>query len=176
SSTITFTNHSRTLSLQMATQFPYDPTVQLTVNTEKPQKSSIRIRIPSWAAKKMSVLINGEVIADGNPGTYVKLDRKWKNGDVISFTLPMAFKMTKYTGEEKDYIGRFALEYGPILMAYVSTKGQPGDPRLQTSAENLLSNLIPVSGKPLHFTIRGVDGFEYKPYFEVENEPFSCFP
>ena len=31
----------------------------------------------------------------GNPGTYVNLTREWKNGDVISFDLPMDFKATR---------------------------------------------------------------------------------
>jgi len=176
SSTIKFTNQAGTMSLKMATQFPYNQKVQITVNTDKPLLSKIRIRIPSWAAKKMSININGKKVASGNPGTYVTLDRQWKNADVISFTLPMVFKMTEYLGEEKKYNGRFALEYGPVLMAYVSRKEQKEDLRLPISADKLIKSLKTVSGKPLHFAINGLSDFEYMPYFQVQDESFTCFP
>jgi Uncharacterized protein conserved in bacteria len=175
-STIKVTNPSGTMSLNMTTQFPYDKKVQLTVNADKPLQSKIRIRIPSWAANTMALNVNGKKVASGKPGTYVALDRQWKNGDVISFTLPMELKLTPYTGEEKDYVGRYALEYGPVLMAYVSMDGQKDNLRLKTSGKNLIKSLKPIAGKPLHFAINGVSNFEYMPYFEVQDEPFTCFP
>ncbi len=176
-STIDFSTQNGKMSLDMVTQFPYDPDVKLTVSAEKPIKNSISIRIPSWASNKMSILLNGEKIASGNPGTYVTLDRQWKNGDVISFTLPMKFTITKYTGEEIDSNhDRYALEYGPILMAYVSMKGEIDKIMLTIGSDKLVKNLRKVEGKPLHFTINGNNDFEYMPYLEVQNESFTCFP
>lgn len=175
-STIKFTNQSGTMSLKMATQFPYDPKVQLSVNTDKQIQSKIRIRIPSWAAKKMSIKVNGKIIAYGNPGTYVTLDRQWKNQDVISFVLPMEFKMTEYFGEEKEYHGRFSLEYGPVLMAYVNIDGQKDKLRLPTSSDKLIKSLKSLHGRPLHYAIDGFSNSEYMPYFEIQDESFTCFP
>lgn len=175
-STIKLTNQEgRTMSLKMVTQFPYDQKVQLTVNTDKPLQSKIRIRIPSWAAKKILININGKKVVSGNPGTYITLDRRWNNGDSISFTLPVEFKMAEYSGEEKEYQGRFALEFGPVLMAYVNMKGEKENPHLQTNTEKFIKSLKPVSDKPLHYAINGDTDFEYMPYFEVQDESFTCF-
>jgi DUF1680 family protein len=165
-----------TIRLEMVTQFPYENDVTLKISTDKPLYSKIRIRIPSWASKKMPVNINGKVISTGNPGSYVTLNRQWKNGDLISFTLPADFKMTKYEGEEKEYIDRYALEYGPVLMAYVNTKGEKDNLSLQISREKLIKNMKPVQGKPLHYSVSGTRDFEIMPYFEVQDEPFTCFP
>ena len=176
-STIKFANlHGESMSLKMTTQFPYDPKVQLTVNSDQPLQSKIRIRIPSWAAGKMSVMVNGKKFAAGNPGTYLTLERLWKNEDDISFVLPMKFKMTEYVGDEKNYQGRYGLEYGPVLMAYVSMNGPKDKIRLKTNTEKLIKSLKPKSDKPLHFTINGDTDFEYMPYFEIQDESFTCFP
>lgn len=176
-STINFMTQAGKMSLKMVTQFPYDGQVKLEVNVEKPLKSKIRIRIPSWAARKMPVMVNGSKIANGDPGTYAILDREWKRGDAISFTLPMDFKMTKYEGAERDpNHEQYALEFGPLLMAYIGTKGQKENLMLPTSPDKLIKSLKTVAGKPLHFAINGNSDFEYMPYFEVQDEPFTCFP
>ena len=176
-STFKFAIKAGTMSLKMVTQFPYDQRVQLIVNVDEPFESGIRIRIPSWAAHEMSVMVNGKKYISGKPGTYITLLRQWKNGDTISFTLPMAFRMTRYTGEEHDPgHERYALEYGPVLMAYVSMKGQKENLMLPVSPEKLIKSLKTVAGKPLHFTVNGNNDFEYMPYLEVQDEPFTCFP
>ncbi|MCE5345776.1 MAG: glycoside hydrolase family 127 protein [Bacteroidales bacterium] len=177
SSTIKFPTQTGTMSLKMDTRFPYDQKVLLTVNADRPVKSKIRIRVPSWAAGEMPVMVNGKKVVKGKPGTYVSLDRNWNNGDVISFYLPMNFRMTKYEGEERDPDHeRFALEYGPVLMAYVSVKGKTENIKLTVSPEKLIKSLTPADGKPLHFKVKGNNDFVYMPYFEVQDESFTCFP
>jgi len=176
-SAIRFATQAGTMSLKMVTRFPYDQNVQLSVNADKPINSKIRIRVPSWAAHEMSVMVNGKKVVSGKPGTYVTLSRAWKTGDAISFTLPMEFKMTRYTGEERDpKHERYALEYGPILMAYVSMDGQKENLTLPVSAEKLIKSLKGVAGKPLHFTVNANNSFEYMPYLEVQDESFTCYP
>ena len=61
------------------------------------------------------------------------------------------------------------------MMAAVRTSGK-GSIELPASSRNLASKLVPIEGKPLHFKIKGVDDVEYWPYFEIQEEDFSCFP
>lgn len=164
------------ISVKMITQFPYDNKVQINVIGKNPVSTKIRIRIPSWASKKMAVAVNGRTIVTGVPGTYITLNRRWYEGDVITFTLPAGFRMTKYTGEDKEYLNSYALEYGPVLMAYVSLKGEKGDLKLPLSYDKLIRNLKPVQAKPLHFKIADYQDCEFMPYFEVQEESFTCFP
>ena len=125
----------------------------------------------------MPIMVNGSEVGSGKPGAYVVIDRKWGNGDVISFTLPMDFKVTKYTGLEKGYEeNHYAVEYGPILMAMVGVKAKKFDIGVKATAESIKKMLKPVPEKPLHFSIEGNTEFVYWPYFEVQEEPFSCFP
>jgi DUF1680 family protein len=176
-SSITAQTKEGSITLEMSTSFPYDKNVQLRVNVGNPLQSKIRIRIPSWATHDMSVLVNGKKMVTGKPGSYVTLNRQWNNGDAISFSLPMGFRMTLYTGEERDPLHeRYALEYGPVLMAYVSFKDQKDELVLNVSPEKLIKSLREVPEKPLHFTVNSDKNFEYMPYLEVQEESFTCFP
>ena len=168
---------NQAMSLKMNTQFPYDSKVEIVVGVEQPGQNTIRIRVPSWASENMSLKVNGIEIGSGKPGTYFVLNRTWRNGDVISFTLPMDFRITKYTGLEPGFEeNHFAVEYGPILMAMVGVKGKKCGIGVKATPENIKRMLRPVSGKPLHFSVEGNNEFEYWPYYEVQEEPFSCFP
>jgi len=176
-SEIKYTCRNQPMSLKMKTQFPYDPKVEITVGNGKPVKNIIRLRVPSWASEKMAVMVNGKEVGKGIPGTYFVIDREWKNTDVISFTLPMDFRVTKYTGMEKGFEeNHYAIEYGPILMAMVGVRAKKFDIGVKATPESIKKMLKPVDGKPLHFMIEGSREFEYWPYFEVQEEPFSCFP
>ena len=47
---------------------------------------------------------------------------------------------------------------------------------LPVTAEEIIHRLRPVPGKPLHFSIDGVPQYQYVPYFEIDEELFTCFP
>ena len=80
----------------------------------------------------------------------------------------MNFKVTKYTGLEKDFTeNHYALEYGPVLMAMVGVRAKKNDIGVETTPARIGELLTPVPGKPLHFSIAGNTEFEYWPYFEV---------
>lgn len=177
-SKIKFALPKDSMQLNMATRFPYEPSVQLTVSINKPMEAKIRIRIPSWAAKEMPVLVNGKKAIIGTPGTYATLLRTWKNGDVISFELPLGFRTTRYEGAEEKYNDghHYAVEYGPFLMAAVMSKDQQNEIMINAKAEKLIRNLKSVSGNPLSFTISRNEEVQYKPYFEIGDEPFTCYP
>mgnify|MGYP001282468569 CR=1 FL=1 len=165
------------MDIKMQTEFPYDPDVKITVENEQPVKGKLYIRVPSWASGKMKIMVNGKEYGEGTPGSYFPIERKWEKGNEIVFRLPMDFRVTEYKGMEKGYEkGHYALEYGPILMAMVGVKGQKRGTGVKATPENIKTMLKEIPGKPLHFRIAGTTQLEYWPYFEVQEEPFSCFP
>lgn len=176
-SEIIFQIGDQSMRLKQNTQFPYDAKVEIIVGGEHFAKNKIRIRVPSWACSEMAVMVNGEQVGIGQPGTYFVIDREWANGDMISFTLPMDFRVTKYIGMEKGFAENHnAVEYGPLLMSMVGVKAKKNSIGVKATPDSITQMLKPVSGKPLHFSIAGSTEFEYWPYFEIQEEPFSCFP
>ncbi len=176
-STIDWQIKGQALKLKMETAFPLHPEVRLSLNVSQPTKAKLRLRVPAWAAAKMPILVNGTKVATGKPGSYAVLDRTWSDGDTITFRLPMAFKLTRYEGAER-VAGqeRYALEYGPILLAVVGSVDEKLGATLASSPANLVRQLVPKPGQPLHFTIAGDADHEYLPYWQVTNQVFTCYP
>jgi DUF1680 family protein len=122
-------------------------------------------------------MVNGAKVATGKPGSYVVLDRMWNEGDTVTFTLPMEFKQSHYEGAER-VAGqeRYALEYGPILLALVGPMDEKQGATLAMKPDELVSKLKPQPGHPLHFSIDGDATHEYIPYWQVADQVFTCYP
>jgi hypothetical protein len=170
-STIVWKQGGGNVTVTQATRFPSASGVTLTVATGTPRAMNLRIRVPSWAAHDMTIQVNGVPVAVGKPGTYASIQRTWAGRDVVSFSLPMEFTTVKYVGLDQaaDNVDRYALLYGPILMAL-------GDPlgRIKAEPAELPGLLTPVEGKPLHFGVKGTS-YGFLPYWQVEGG-FTCFP
>lgn len=180
------------LTLTQETSFPDAETVRLTVHVKKPVKARLLIRHPWWSETgKMKVECKGTDYAAGTqPSSYVAVERKWKDGDVIDITLPM-----KVTVEELPNVPNYiAIMRGPILLgARMGTDHLDGliadDGRWAHIAHGPLVSVFdtpfiigdrqtiqakleamqPVEGKPLCFTVPGLFTERYK---DLRLEPF----
>ncbi len=176
-SSIQFSAKGRGAKLTMDTRFPLQPQVRLTFSAKQPVPAAVHLRIPGWAAVDMPVAVNGKKFALGKPGTYLPLKRTWGVGDTISFTLPMRPRLSLYTGMDQLPSGlRYAVEYGPILLAAVGPTGHESVGTLDVTAEEILTRLRPIPRKPLHFAIAGEPHYHFKPYYQIDTETFTCFP
>jgi DUF1680 family protein len=174
-SSIEWKQGNQRLRLTAKTSFPYDTKVDLRLALDSQCGTKLRLRTPSWAVAPMPVSVNGAVVATGRPGTYVTLDRTWRDGDTITFNLPAGLRLTRYTGlDQIAGASRYALEYGPILMAV------PDDdqPRLRATGgvDQFTRQLKAVPGHALAFDIEGNAGRRFVPYFGIKNQLFTCFP
>ena len=176
-STIKWTQNGETLSLQTITRFPFEPNVRLRVSAGRPTQAKIRIRVPSWASGEMAIQINGTLATTGKPASYATLDRTWSEGDTIDFALPIGLSLVRYTGVDQiPEHERYAVCYGPFLLAAVGAAEVRL--RLEEGREprELPQQLKPTAGQPLHFTVELNPGVEFMPYWQVQQEPFNCFP
>ena len=91
-------------------------------------------------------------------------------------TKTQCFKPFRNAGLARVYLLAAADEAndnGPILMAVM---GGQQEAVLAMHPEQLIAKLRPKAGSPLHFTIAGNDRYEFLPYWQVQNEVFTCFP
>ena len=165
------------LKVDLKGNFPLSPNIRLEITSSLPAPTKIRIRVPSWVAGPLQIAVNQQPAVAGIPGTYVTIDRTWTTGDIVQFTLPMQLKLTRYTGLDRiSGRERYALEYGPVLLALIGSDSAvlkvPGGKR----AEDILPLLKQDNDRPLHFSIDGQPEFSYIPYWQVITEPFTCYP
>ena len=178
-SEITWSQDGDDVTLATETGFPLEPAVSMTISTPAPKPMVIRIRVPSWAKEEMKVLAGGSEYLAETPGSYLALERTWSDGDTIAFTLPIGFTPIRYTGLDQipGNYDRYALMYGPVLMALVGDlEGPGGVPRIAAAPEDLPDLLSRVGESSLEHHIRGYPGYRYRPYWQIDTEPFTCFP
>ncbi|MBZ9631681.1 glycoside hydrolase family 127 protein [Salegentibacter sp. LM13S] len=96
------------------TVFPEEETTSFKIETKEPQKFSLNIRFPSWVKKdEFKIYINKKPFTvNQEPGSYIKINRTWKNRDRIKVELPMRITAEKLP-DGSDYA---ALKYGPIVL------------------------------------------------------------
>jgi len=102
------------LTLKQITEYPRDGEVALQVGLKKPERFVLSVRIPCWSAKTR-VSVNGRTVRAVEPGTYLALNRTWKNGDVVKLLLDMSLH---FWAGEKEVADKASIYRGPILLAY----------------------------------------------------------
>ncbi len=177
-SKITWNPGGTHVTLTNSTSFPEAEAVILSISTEKPVSFTLRLRMPSSLTSTIKINVNGSVLATGTPGTYCAITKTWKDGDTISYTLPMDFRVSRYTGFDMiDGYDRYAIEYGTVLLGVVGPFDFNDDCiEIANDPANPASWLVPVPEKPLHYKIKGKPGYEYMPYYEIQDEQFTCYP
>jgi len=94
------------------TEYPWDGKVNIKLNSEG--KYAIYLRIPSWA-EKYDVAVNEEVPNGVIENGYLRIEREWKAGDLITLNLDMRPKYIEANPNVKDDIGKVAVKRGPIV-------------------------------------------------------------
>jgi DUF1680 family protein len=102
------------LTLRQETSFPEEEGTSLVFSSPCDVRLNLRLRVPGWAAKGVSVRVNGEPLGvEVRPGTYLSIARAWKNGDRVDVRLPMALRLWRMP----DNPNVAAVMYGPIVLA-----------------------------------------------------------
>lgn len=106
-------------SVRQETDYPNSGRVRLSINPERPATFTLRLRIPSWAAKA-SVAVNGKTVrGDAKPGTFFEVRRAWSSGDEVLLEMPMEWRLVK--GRQRQ-AGRVAVMRGPQVFCLDPTQ------------------------------------------------------
>ena len=102
------------LTVTQQTNYPDEQGTALEISAEKPVELTINIRYPAWAKQGMEITVNGHgKIVKNEPGSFIPLARKWKNGDRIEVKMPFTLRLESMPDDSL----RVALFYGPVALA-----------------------------------------------------------
>jgi DUF1680 family protein len=149
----------RGVVIEQTTDYPASGSIRLAVGCEAPTRFSLNLRYPAWAPAGATLAVNGVPVApSAGPGSFVSIDREWKNRDRVQFVIPVALRTEPLAGDPH----RVAIFFGPVLLAgqldaVAPTQQLLGDsPR--TGGPDPAVEDLPVGAKPVDRWVRHVHG------------------
>ncbi len=98
------------VSITEDTEYPFREDIRLTVDTEKPVKFPLQLRIPRWTFGA-SIKLNGFRQRNVSAISFFTVEREWKKGDVVELNFPMAVDVSR------GYHDSISIERGPLVFA-----------------------------------------------------------
>ncbi|MCB0032881.1 MAG: glycoside hydrolase family 127 protein [Anaerolineales bacterium] len=108
------------VQIAMATAYPQNGQINLTMTQSAASPWSLSLRIPAWC-KNYELSLNGEKIAAQQfEGGYVTVERVWEAGDILSLNLPMAPEFIAPHPRIDALRGCVSLQRGPLVYCFES--------------------------------------------------------
>ncbi len=106
----------KNVTLSQQTRYPWDGAVTLRVATEQPARFELRLRMPGWCAAPHLAVNGTPAELGGNvENGYVRIEREWQDGDVVTLDLPMpAQRVYAHPAIAAD-AGNVAIQRGPLV-------------------------------------------------------------
>ncbi len=123
-SRVTWKQGGAQASLTQQTSYPKSNETSLRLKLDRPERFLIALRVPAWAGASTAVRVNGKAPnATVRPGSWAEIERDWKDGDRIEFSLDMPLRLMPIDPQHQNTV---ALLHGPVALFAV----EPGTRRL----------------------------------------------
>ena len=104
-----------TVNIQEQTNYPFDETIQFHVSFVGQKNGQaffpFHVRIPAWCEQPVLKVNGTPVQVDAYPGQIARVNREWKQGDILTLELPMKVSVSRW------YDNGAVVERGPLLYA-----------------------------------------------------------
>lgn len=174
--------------IRQDTKFPVEDYTTVSITTDRPRKSTLLLRLPSWVGQEYSIKVNDKEIPFEASKGYIAINRSWKSGDKIFYSMPMKLKM-ELTNNDKN---KATFMYGPVVLAaglgnegitkereygvYGPYKDKPGAvPVVKVASENVHGNLI--KDGPLQFSAltNTGDSVHFIPFYKLFHQRYMIY-
>ena len=161
------------VTLIQKTRYPWAGDVQIDVAPASPAAFTLAVRIPGWC-EDARVTVNGETVETdaGLRKGYVRIRRRWEQGDRVELRLPMPVTRVESHPSVRHNGGRIALQRGPIVYCLeekdngknLSDVLLPGRSRLtvKTGTSGLLKGIPVIVGQAFRRDTREWKGALYQ--------------
>ncbi|MEU9135214.1 beta-L-arabinofuranosidase domain-containing protein [Streptomyces sp. NPDC048404] len=98
-----------TVTVTEETGYPFQDTITLTVSTPRPVRFPLRLRVPGWCVGPQ-LQVNGTAVTASDGPSWARIDRTWRDGDVVRLRLPQKARLRSWPGSH----GAVSVERGPL--------------------------------------------------------------
>jgi uncharacterized protein len=139
------------VKIEQATDYPLSGEIRVIVRPQRPATFPLHLRIPSWA-ESFGVAINGAAVPGrGAPNTYLRLEREWRDGDVLLLRFDMPPTLHRATNRNVQ-----------------ESRAPDGSPVAQ---EVLRFDYLAITRGPLVYATELIDGFKIEETIRLPKEP-----
>jgi hypothetical protein len=167
---------AKNVTVTQKTSYPFEQ--RTTLQVAGSGQFELRLRVPAWATAGFSVRVNGALTeatataaVPATPGSYLGIARTWKNGDTVDVEMPFTLRAEQALDDPSVQ----TLMYGPVHLVARDARTELLPFSLSGTARlngDLAPAIQPVAGKPLHFTLAGV---ELAPFLEGTEDAFHSY-
>ena len=101
------------VSLKEITNYPFEDRIRFEVSTAKQVKFPMYLRIPAWC-NDAKILVNGSAVEVAiKNSSYVRVEKTWKQGDVIELILPMKLHLDEWKANKNSV----SVNYGALTFS-----------------------------------------------------------
>jgi hypothetical protein len=86
--------------------------VRIAVNPEKAVSFPLKVRIPGWASGATTIHVNGQACVPSASGSFTRIERVWKEGDVIELRFPLVPRLSR------GFNDSISIDRGALLFSY----------------------------------------------------------
>jgi uncharacterized protein len=101
-------------TIRQTTNYPWDGTIQLTLEPSTSQPFTLNLRIPGWCANHQ-ISVNGTPTQATVTNGYASIERQWQPSDNITLELAMPVQVRHANAAVRSTLGRVALQRGPLV-------------------------------------------------------------
>lgn len=137
------------ITVKTDTEYPKHGTVNITLSGALGKKFAFYMRNPEWSRKTV-ISVNGDSMALNTSGGYIRLERNWSEGDIITLEFDMRTEVIypihygtqilmndvawgqnhvnpSFDREDENAKRRIALKRGPVMLAVENRLGKSVD-------------------------------------------------
>jgi DUF1680 family protein len=166
-SRVSWKQGSAQVSITQQTSYPYSNETSLHLKLDRPEKFVVALRIPAWAGAATAIRVNGNSASiTPHPGTWAEIERDWKDGDRIEYSLDMPMRLIPIDAQHQNTV---ALLHGPLALFAI----EPGTKSL-TKAQLIAAQRAPFGSSDWVIS-SGIGEVSLKPFPAITNEHYRLY-
>ena len=151
-------NDEHPIKVRLETNYPWEGQVKLIIEETNSSPWELALRIPGWCQEAAVQVGNQVTDVSASRGEYARINRIWRQGDVVRLNLPLQPRLTEANPRVDAVRGSLAIEYGPLVYCLEETDQPAGvnlfDVRVDSKAplqskwcEDLLGGVVVIEAQ-----------------------------